>query len=167
VKHRHLEFQPGTSFEDHPSAALVDILERGDLADWKPIAEAMARDPQGKVAKKVMRLIDVYPMYGTSTLWREWCDRCRARVEGPLHPPPEEDLSKLRRGLGLTQVELARRVGISQSDLSKLERRGDVRVSTLRAYAEALRGRLRLVFERDGKMTGIRLRNPRRHRRQG
>jgi len=42
VKHRHLEFQPGTSFEDHPSAALVDILERGDLTDWKPIAEAMA-----------------------------------------------------------------------------------------------------------------------------
>jgi hypothetical protein len=38
-------------------------------------------------------------------------------------------------------------VGVAQSDLSRLERRGDARLSTLRAYAEATGARLRLVAE--------------------
>lgn len=157
MRHRYLEIQPGVTVEDLPSAAIVDILERGDLADWKPIAETIARNPKGEVAERVMRLIDAYPMFGTSALWRAWIDRSRARAEGALQPPPAADLPMLRRSMGLTQVELARRVGISQSDLSKLERRRDVRISTLRAYLAALGGRLRLVFERDGKETDIRI----------
>ena len=48
------------------------------------------------------------------------------------------DLATLRRRKGLTQVELATRMGMSQSDLSKFERRTDVRLSTLRAYIAAL-----------------------------
>jgi hypothetical protein len=38
-------------------------------------------------------------------------------------------------------------MGLSQSDYSKLERRKDVRVSTLRAAADALNGRLVLLIE--------------------
>ena len=52
------------------------------------------------------------------------------------------DLATLRRKKGLTQAELAKRIGMSQSDLSKFERRGDVRLSTLRAYVAALGGDL-------------------------
>lgn len=158
MKHRHLELRPGISTEDLPPVAIADILERGDLADWKPVAEVIARDPWGKFAENLLRLVDAYPMYGTSALWRAWTDRCRARTEGTLYPTPEEDLAGLRRSLGVTQVELADRIGISQSDLSKLERRRDVRVSSLRAYAKALEGRLRLVFEREAERTEIRLR---------
>ena len=157
MKHRHLELRPGIPPEDLPSVAVADILERGDLADWKPLAEAIARDPWGKLAKSLSRLVDAYPMYGTSALWRAWTDRCRARIEGALYPAQPEDLAGLRRRLGATQVELADRIGMSQSDLSKLERRHDVRVSTLRVYAESLGGRLRLVFERETEKTEIRL----------
>jgi len=157
MRHRHLEIRSGTPAEELPPAAIVDILARGDLADWKPIAEAIDLDPQGKLADMVMRLVDVYPMYGTSALWRAWIDRTRARAEGARRPV--NDLPALRRGLGFTQVKLADRVGMSQSDLSKLERRRDVRLSTLRAYAVALGGRLRLVFDIGGKQTEIRLRN--------
>jgi hypothetical protein len=34
---------------------------------------------------------------------------------------------------------------MNQSEVSRLERRGDVRLSTLRRYADALGGRLRLI----------------------
>jgi DNA-binding XRE family transcriptional regulator len=159
MKHRHLEIPPGTKAKELPSAAIADLLKSGDLADWKQIAEAIARDPNGELAERVMSLVDAYPMYGTSPLWRAWIDRARARSEGALRPLLPAELSALRRRLGLTQAELAGRIGMSQSDLSKLERRKDVRLSTLKAHAMALGGRLRIVFEHDGKQTEVRLQN--------
>ncbi len=145
--HRHLAYPEGTPPERLPSAALVDILDRGDLDDWRPIAAAIARDPSGPLAQRVMRLVDAYPMYGTSALWRAWIDRRRAR--GDPEPRAEQaiGLAALRRRFRLTQTALARRMGMSQSDLSKLERRPDIRLSTLRAYARALGGRVAPVFE--------------------
>lgn len=156
MKHRHLDFPPGTPVEDWPVAALIDVLERGDLADWKPIAEAVARNPLGPFAARIMEIVDRHPMYGTSPLWRAWIDRRRAQAEARTSPLPGTALATLRKKLGLTQVEIARRIGISQSDLSKLERRKDVRLSTLDAYARALGGRLRLVFCAKGEVAEIR-----------
>ncbi len=156
--HRHLHIRPGTPIDQLPLAAVVDILERGDLDEWKPIAMAIARDPGGKLAENVLRLVDAYPMYGTSPLWRSWIDRCRARAEGSMYSRSPVGLSTLRKELHLTQTEVADRVGMSQSDLSKLERRQDVRLSTLHAYAEALSGRLRIVFESEASPVEIRLR---------
>ena len=145
MNHRHIEVVSGTTVEARPLAAIVDILQRGDLDEWRPIARAILRDPMGKFADRVLRLVDAYPMYGTSSLWRSWIDRCRVRAEGGA-PSTEVGLSTIRRQLGLTQVEVAGRMGISQSDLSKLERRRDLRLSTLRSYAQALGGGIRVLF---------------------
>lgn len=66
------------------------------------------------------------------------------------------DLAELREGLDLTQEELAERLQISQSNVSRLERRDDILLSTLRQVVEAMGGELRVeaVFP-DG---GVRLR---------
>ncbi|MGH2829906.1 MAG: helix-turn-helix domain-containing protein [Actinomycetota bacterium] len=50
----------------------------------------------------------------------------------------EASLGALRARAGLTQHQVAQRMGISQSDVSKLERRADVRISTLEAYVRAI-----------------------------
>lgn len=63
----------------------------------------------------------------------------------------EMDLRALREAIGLTQGELAQRVEITQSQLSKMERREDHRISTLRRYVEALGGRLEICAVIDGK----------------
>lgn len=147
--HRHLDIPPGTATEDLPSAAIVDLLERGDLDDWRPIATAIARNPFGAFAERVARLIDEYPIYGTSPLWRAFLTRRRARAEGFSKRPRPIGLAALRRRLGRTQVDVAARMGISQSDPSKFERRQDVRVATLRAYFAALGVELRMVGETD------------------
>jgi transcriptional regulator with XRE-family HTH domain len=88
-------------------------------------------------------------MYGTSPLWRAFIDRCRARAEGGRGRLRETGLAELRREQGLSQAQVADRAGMSQSDLSKLERRRDVRLSTLRTWVGALGGRLRLLIEID------------------
>lgn len=101
-----------------------------------------------------------------AALWRAWIDRRRARAEAASAPPTPIALAKLRQKLGLTQVEVARRMGISQSDLSKLERRRDVRLSTLNAYAEALGGRVRLLFAAGTELAEVRFDETRRRRRR-
>ena len=63
----------------------------------------------------------------------------------------EMDLRSLREAAGFTQGELAERVEITQSQLSKMERREDHRVSTLRRYVEALGGSLEICAVINGK----------------
>lgn len=68
-------------------------------------------------------------------------------------------LTELRRVLGKTQVEVAAAGGFHQGDLSKLERRedlGDVALTTLRRYVEALGGELRIVALVRGKEVELR-----------
>ena len=56
--HRHAEIPPDTPANALPRVALVDILERGDLQAWLPLARAIQGDPMGELAITVMRLID-------------------------------------------------------------------------------------------------------------
>ena len=138
--HRHLSYPPETAPQDLPLAALVDILHRGDLEDWLPLLTSVTADPHGPLADAIDRLVDEYPAYGTSPLWRSYLERCRAATSRD-----GLTLSGLRLRNGLSQTELANRIGMSQSDLSKLERRSDVRISTLRAYVKALGAKLQLL----------------------
>ena len=144
--HRHLDVPAGTPVAELPLAALHDLLERGDLDDWRPLLRAIQAAPAGELAKRVGRLVDTYPMYGTSPLFRAWIERCRHRAEAATPHAVVTTLASARLGLGKTQAEVARRMGISQSDYSKLERRSDARVSTLAAAVRALGGDLRLVL---------------------
>ena len=54
-------------------------------------------------------------------------------------------LGALREDTSATQVAIADRLGMSQGEVSRLERRSDLRVSTLVRYVESLRGRLEIV----------------------
>lgn len=61
------------------------------------------------------------------------------------------DLGQLRQGRGLSQSDVAHRLQVSQTRVSKIEREDDLYLSTLRRYVEAMGGRLemRAVFEDD------------------
>ena len=54
-------------------------------------------------------------------------------------------LATLRRREKLTQVRLAKALGISQAAVSKLERQSDMSIRTLRRYVEAAGGSLEIV----------------------
>ncbi|MGH6802764.1 MAG: transcriptional regulator [Methyloceanibacter sp.] len=56
-------------------------------------------------------------------------------------------LSDLRRAHELTQVHMAKSLGIGQDGVSRLEKRSDLLISTLRHYVEAMGGHLQLVAE--------------------
>ena len=59
----------------------------------------------------------------------------------------EMPLHELRRARALTQRDLANMLRVNQPAISKLEQRTDVYVSSLRAYIEAVGGKLKIVAE--------------------
>ena len=59
----------------------------------------------------------------------------------------EISLRALREAHMLTQQRIAASLGIGQEGVSRLEKRSDLLISTLRSYVEAVGGRLQLVAE--------------------
>lgn len=65
------------------------------------------------------------------------------RTRGNTTPPREVALRELRGLLGgLTQDQLATRLGVQQAAVSRMERRSDITLSSLRRYVAALGGEL-------------------------
>ncbi|MDP2955852.1 MAG: helix-turn-helix transcriptional regulator [Longimicrobiales bacterium] len=145
MRFRHLDYGSDTPVSAMGAAALDDLLDRGDLEAWAPIVRLIQRDPWCPTADTVLRLCDAHSMYGTSALFRTWIHGARARRHAT-----ETTLAQARARAGLTQSQVAERLGISQSDVSKLERRADVRLSTLRAYASAIGASLHVGIQGPG-----------------
>ncbi|HRK95034.1 MAG TPA: XRE family transcriptional regulator [Rhodospirillales bacterium] len=73
----------------------------------------------------------------------------RQRIEATKARLREDmDLAELRQALALTQSTLAEALGVKQAEISKIESRADVFVSTLRRFVRAMGGDLeiRAVF---------------------
>ena len=66
---------------------------------------------------------------------------------GETSPPAAVRLAELRRELGLSQIELAERLCVQQGAVSRMERRGDLKVSSLREYCHSLGGKLTLMAQ--------------------
>jgi len=56
----------------------------------------------------------------------------------------EMELAELREALAVRQADLAQKLNTTQAAVSRLERRGNVTIGSLRDYIEALGGRLEL-----------------------
>ena len=86
---------------------------------------------------------------------------CRKKVLMRAEHLIREEMTRqeLRRARKQTQVKIARELGISQDGVSRLERRTDLLLSTLRQYVRALGGNLSIIAEfPDGepvKLSGI------------
>jgi transcriptional regulator with XRE-family HTH domain len=71
--------------------------------------------------------------------------RARVDARAALLIAEEMTLRDLRRAQGRTQVRLARELGVKQETVSRLEKRSDMLLSTLRGYIEAMGGELDLI----------------------
>lgn len=59
-------------------------------------------------------------------------------------------LRDVRKAMGKTQATVARQLGIKQENVARFEKRGDMLLSTLRGYVEALGGRVTLNVQMPG-----------------
>lgn len=54
-------------------------------------------------------------------------------------------LAAIRKARGLTQIQLSQELGLTQSEISRLERRDNLHLSTLARFIEATGGHLKLI----------------------
>jgi DNA-binding XRE family transcriptional regulator len=82
----------------------------------------------------------------------------------------EKSLRELREAQKLTQASMAKALGIGQDSVSRLEKRSDLLLTTLRSYIEAMGGHLHLIVEFPNRdpvaLTSIATMEPRKSRRQ-
>ena len=73
----------------------------------------------------------------------------RKKVEERAKALIAEEMSQrdLRKARKQTQVRVAKELGINQENVSRIEKRSDLLLSTLSGYVEAMGGTLRLVAE--------------------
>jgi len=83
----------------------------------------------------------------------------RARIEADAQSLSDDlHLSQLRKARGLTQQTMAELLGVSQAEVSKMERRTELYVGTLRKFIEAMNGELVIAARfADGVEVPIRL----------
>lgn len=86
----------------------------------------------------------------------------RARLEREALEMSEDidALRELRRACGETQTELAAKLHMTQAEISRLEGRPDIFLSTLRRYVEGLGGSLDVRIELHGRTFSLRSMNP-------
>ena len=80
---------------------------------------------------------------------RKFTPEQRSRIETRAKELSEEELTlrDLRQAQHLTQERMAELLGVEQENVSRLERRADLLLSTLSSYVAAMGGKLRLVAE--------------------
>jgi len=94
----------------------------------------------------------------------------RKRVEGRAAEliAGEMSLRDLRKARRLTQTRVAKALGITQDSVSRLEKRSDLLLSTLRKTVQAMGGEVRIIAEFPGcapvRLAGLSAENPRRKR---
>jgi DNA-binding XRE family transcriptional regulator len=81
-------------------------------------------------------------MKGISSARRK---KIEARAAGLI--AEEMTLQELRQARKLTQVRMAKVLGITQDGVSRIEKRSDLLLSTLRKTVEAMGGNLSLIAE--------------------
>ncbi len=85
--------------------------------------------------------------------------RTRCYCRAPPSPSASAlTLAQLRRSRHVTQVQLAETLAISQGNVSRLEARSDVYLSTLRSYVEALGGHLEIAAVFDDDRVAVQIR---------
>ena len=81
--------------------------------------------------------------------WDAFSDTEKMEIEARYREQKTEylTLQELRRELELTQTDIAERLDVRQENISNIERRKDIKLSTLEEYIAAMGASLKIVVE--------------------
>lgn len=79
-------------------------------------------------------------------LWNKFSDEEKEAIETRYQTLRAEymTLQEIRKHKNITQDDMAKLLGIKQENVSRMERRDDIKLSTLQEYIEALGGEMQI-----------------------
>lgn len=118
VRFRNVDADVTDDVRSWPYEALVTVLDRGLVSDWRPIFVEIRRSPWGAVARRLERHLAERDADAAATLFGLALGRARADADAAER---REVAARVRAAIqrsGLTQAEFAAQVGTSASRLS-------------------------------------------------
>lgn len=118
VQFRNVDASPTDDVRTWPYEALVTVIDRGLVQDWRPIFVELRRSPWGRVARRVEQYLSYRQPDGVGTLFSLAIERARADADQAERAEVAARVRSAVARSGLTQQEFARLVGTSASRLS-------------------------------------------------
>lgn len=143
VAFRNVRSRPTDPVEDWSTEAVQAALERGDLAEWRLLVEAVDANPWGRTARQIEEVLGHSRPFGTAELLERAIESARARTEAEERAVVAAELRELVGRSGLLQSEFAQRLGTSASRMSSYVNGAVVPSATLMVRARKVRGNRR------------------------
>lgn len=118
VVFRNVDASPDDDVRTWPYEALVTVIDRGLVGDWRPVFAEVRRSPWGGVARRVERYLTYREPDGVSTLFSLAIERARAEAERADRAEVAKRVQVAVSRSGGTNRQFARLVGTSASRLS-------------------------------------------------
>ena len=115
---RNVDASPEDPVAEWPQEAVQTALERGGLSHWRRLAEAVATEPWGPVARRVEDVLTDSRPYGVAPLMERVVTRAREAAEASEREAVAAEVAGLIEASGLSRAEFAAAIGTSASRLS-------------------------------------------------
>jgi DNA-binding transcriptional regulator YiaG len=115
---RNVDIAPSDPVSKWPQEGIQTALERGGLADWRRLADAIEAEPWGPVARRIEEVLTYSRPYGVGRAFERAISRSRRAAESAEREAVASEIGKLVRQSGLSRAEFAARIGTSTSRLS-------------------------------------------------
>lgn len=142
LRFRNLDVSPDAPVEEWGFEGLLAAVDRGELADWQRVADAVARAPHGEVADLLIEVLDAAEDSGAVGAFRSFLALLAEQEEAHARREVAEELRALWRASGLDQGEYARRLGTSRTRLNTYLNGRTVPLATVLVRARRLAGQL-------------------------
>ncbi|GAA2173200.1 hypothetical protein GCM10009784_06610 [Arthrobacter parietis] len=118
LKFRNLNIDPEAPVDQWGFEGLLAAVERGDIRDWRRIAEAVMASPRGKAAAELKEVLAATESPAMSALFSRILRHSVRDAEDAERQEVTQDLAAYLTRSGLTRAEFAQQLGTSPSRLS-------------------------------------------------
>lgn len=118
VRFRNVELSGNEPVASWPYEAIVTAIDRGLLADWRPLFAEIREQPWGQVTRRVQRYLSYREPDGAGALFRLVIERARSDAEAADRAEVASRVRAAVQRSGLSAADFAEQVGTSASRLS-------------------------------------------------
>jgi DNA-binding transcriptional regulator YiaG len=122
MRFRNLDFDTTQPMDGWPAEAIETVIDRGTLADWRQLANAIRSNPWGPAARTTETIVGWGEHYGVDALMTRVIECARAELSQRGRSEYAEQIRSWRAASGMTLREFARTAGTSASRLSDYEK---------------------------------------------